>query len=331
MNLVNMAHTTLDPDEVRFFSGSSHPQLAADIASHLGLPLDKTHVHRFSNDNLYIQLGASVRSRFVYIVQSLTPPVNDHLVELLMMLDIARSASAKEIHAIIPYYSFARSDKKDAPRISITARLVADLIQTAGATHVMTMMLHSPQVHGFFSLPADPLSSRPVFNRYFDGRDLSGTVVVAPDMGHAKSAARFAKGLGIPVAAGDKERISETEVQISGLVGQPIQGFRRAIIYDDEIATGGSIAGISKVLIEQGIQEIWVACTHGVFVHEGLERLVAIPQITEIVTTDTVNIPAKKRHPKLTVLSVAAVFAEAISRNYARQSISDLFVYGEDN
>jgi len=325
-----MVKSVIDPNEVRFFSGSSHPRLAADIASHLGLPLDRTHISRFSNDNLYIQLGASVRSRVVYIVQSLTPPVNDHLLELLMMLDIARSASAKEIHAIIPYFSFARSDKKDAPRISITARLVADLIQTAGATHVMTMMLHSPQVHGFFSLPADPLTSRPVFNRHFEGRDLSGTVVVAPDMGHAKSAAHFAKSFGIPVAAGDKERISDTEVQISGLVGRAVQGFKRALIYDDEIATGGSIVGISKILLEQGIQELWVVCTHGVFVHGALQRLVAIPQITEIVTTDTVNIPPRKRHPKLTVLSVASVFAEAISRNYLRQSISDLFVYGDD-
>jgi ribose-phosphate pyrophosphokinase len=322
--------TALDPNEVRFFSGSSHPHLAADIATYLGLPLDKTHIRRFSNDNLYIQLDASVRSRVVYIVQSLTPPVNDHLVELLMMLDIARSASAKEIHAIIPYFSFARSDKKDAPRISITARLVADLIQTAGATHVMTMMLHSPQVHGFFSIPADPLTSRPAFKRHFDGRDLSSTVVVAPDMGHAKSAARFAKSLGMPVAAGDKERISDTEVEISGLVGKPVQGFRRALIYDDEVATGGSIVGISRVLIEQGIQEVWVACTHGVFVRGGLERLVAVPEITEIVTTDTVYLPLEKRHPKLTVLSVAPVFGEAIRRNYLRESISDLFVYGED-
>jgi len=326
-----MIKSALDPNEVRFFSGSSHPQLASDIVSRLGLSLDQTLIKRFSNDDLYIQLGASVRSRVVYIVQSLTPPVNDHLVELLMMLDIARSASAREIHAIIPYFSFARSDKKDAPRISITARLVADLIQTAGATHVMTMMLHSPQVHGFFSIPADPLTSHPVFNRYFEERDLTSTVVVAPDMGHAKSAARFAKGLGMPVAAGNKERISDTEVLISGLVGQSVQGNRRAIIYDDEIATGGSIAGITEVLIKQGIQEIWVACTHGVFVRGGLERLVAIPQITEIVTTDTVYIPPKKRHPKLTVLSVAPVFGDAISRNYLRQSISDLFVYGEEN
>jgi len=326
-----MATEAIAPSEVRVFSGSSHPQLAADIASYLGVPLDKTDITRFSNDNLYIQLGASVRSRTVFIVQSLSPPVNDHLVELLMMLDIARAASAREVHAIIPYFSFARSDKKDAPRISITARLVADLVQTAGATHVMTMMLHSPQVHGFFSVPTDPLSSRPVFKQHFQQRDLSSTIVVAPDMGHAKSAARFAKDLGLPVAAGDKERVSDTEVHIGGLVGQQVQGCEQALVFDDEIATGGSVLEMSKLLVEHGIQEIWVVCTHGVFARGGLEKLAAVPQITEIVSTDTVHIPPEKRHPKLHVLSVAHVFGEAIRRNYLRQSIGDLFVFGEEN
>jgi ribose-phosphate pyrophosphokinase len=323
--------TALDPDEIRIFSGSSHPQLAADIAAYLNLPLEETRISRFSNDNLYIQLGASVRSRSVFIVQTLAPPVNDNLVELLMMLDIARSASAKEVHAIIPYFSFARSDKKDAPRISITARLIADLLRTAGATHVMTMVLHSPQAHGFFSVPTDPLTSRPVFWHYFRSRDLAATVVVAPDMGSAKPAALFAKGLKLPVAAGNKERLSDTRVTISGLVGRPVQGFRKAIIYDDEIATGGSALELSRILIEQGIQEIWVACTHGVFVHGGLEKLAAVPQITEIVTTDTVYIPPEKRHPKLHLLSVAPVFGDAIRRNYLRESIGDLFIYGEES
>lgn len=325
-----MTEEAIAPSEVRFFSGSSNPQLAADIASYLGVPLDKTEITRFSNDCLYIQLGASVRSRSVFIVQSLSPPVNDHLVELLMMLDIARAAAAKEVHAIIPYFSFARSDKKDAPRISITGRLVADLLQAAGATHVMTMMLHSPQVHGFFGVPTDPLSSRPVLRHYFQQRDLSSTIVVAADMGHAKSAARFAQDLGLPVAAGNKERISDTEVYISGIVGQQVRGCRRALVYDDEIATGGSIMELSRLLIEQGIEEIWLACTHGVFVRGGLERLTAVPQITEIVTTDTVSIPQEKRHPKLHTLSVAHIFGEAIRRNYLRQSIGDLFVFGEE-
>lgn len=326
-----MIGQNVDPGEVRFFAGSSHPELAGDIARHLGVPLDETRISRFSNDNLYIQLGASVRSRRVFIVQSLSPPVNDHLVELLMMLDIARAAYATEISAIIPYYSFARSDKKDAARISITARLVADLLQTAGATHVMTMMLHSPQVHGFFSIPADPLSSRPVFRQHFQERDLSGTIVVAPDMGQAKSAARFAGDLGLPVAAGNKERVSDMEVRISGLVGSQIRGCKRALIYDDEVATGGSIIELSRHLVEREIEEIWVVCTHGVFVRGGLERLVAVPEIAEIVVTDTVHIPPEKRHPKLQVLSVAHVFGEAIRCNYLRQSIGGLFVYGEDS
>lgn len=324
-----MAHRPIPVDEVRIFSGTSNKPLARSIASELGIPLEDTLVKKFSNDNLYLQLGASVRYRRVYIVQSLTPPVNDNLMELLMMLDIARDAAASEIHAIIPYYSFGRSDKKDAPRISITARLVADLLKTSGATHVMSMMFHSPQVHGFFRVPTDPLSSRPVFQKYLENHDMSGMIIVSPDMGQAKSAARFAKSLDLPVAAGNKERVSDTEVRISGLVGNQVKGHKRALIYDDEIATGGSIAELTRLLIEEGVEEIMVMCTHGVFTRGGLEKLAAIPQIKEIVTTDTVDIPMEKRHPKLTVLSVAKVFADSIQHNFNRQSIGDLFVYGE--
>ena len=320
----------IDPSEVRFFAGNSHPKLAKNIAAYLNIPLDETKIGRFSNDNLTIQLGASVRGRRVYIVQSLSPPVNDHLMELLMMIDIARSAAAKEIHAVVPYFSFARSDKKDAPRISITARLIADLLQTAGATHFMTMMLHSPQVHGFFGIPADPLTARHIFQRHFEGRDDSNIIVVAPDVGHAKSAGRFASNLGLPVAAGNKERVSDTEVRITGLVGRQVEGFQRALIYDDEIATGSSVVEMCQLLIKHGIQEISVVCTHGVFVGGALKRLAKIPEITEIVTSDTVHIPKEKRNPSLSVLSVAPIFGEAIRRNYLRKSLEDLFVYGED-
>ena len=324
-----MTHTPIPADEVRFFSGSSNPELAASIASNLGVPLDDTHITRFSNDNLYIQLGATVRYRRVYIVQSLSQPTNDNLMELLMMLDIARAAAASEVHAIIPYYSFGRSDKKDAARISITARLVADLIKTAGATHVMSMMFHSPQVHGFFSLPTDPLSARPVFKDYLDTRDLTDHIVVAPDMGSAKSAARFAKSLELPIAAGNKERVSDTQVKISGLTGNQVSGHKHALIYDDEIATGGSIDELSRVLIAEGIEDITVVCTHGVFTRGGLERLADIPQIREIIATDTVYVPPEKRHPKLKILSVAPIFANAIYNNLHHESINDLFVFGE--
>jgi ribose-phosphate pyrophosphokinase len=262
-------------------------------------------------------------------VQSLSQPVNDHLMELLMMLDIARSAAAAEAHAIIPYFSFARSDKKDAPRISITARLVAELLKTAGASHVMTIMLHSPQVHGFFGMPTDHLSSRRVFREYLADRDLSDTIIVSPDMGMAKSAARFAKSLGLPVAAGNKERVSDSEVRISGLVGSTVRGHKRALVYDDEIATGGSILELSRLLADEGVEDILVICTHGVFTRGGLDRLAAVPQINEIVTTDTVHIPPEQQHPKLKILSVAPAFADAIRHNFSRESIGDLFAYGE--
>jgi ribose-phosphate pyrophosphokinase len=251
-------------------------------------------------------------------------------MELLMMIDIARGAAASEVHAIIPYYSFGRSDKKDAPRISITARLVADLLKTAGATHVMSMMFHSPQVHGFFGVPTDPLSSSLVFKEYLTSTfDLNGTILVAPDMGQAKSAARFARTLGLPVAAGNKERVSDTKVIIGGLIGNQVKGHKRALIYDDEIATGGSIAELSRVLINEGIEDIMVMCTHGVFSHGGLEKLGAISEISQIITTDTVNIPTESAHPKLKVLSVATIFADAIRHNFNHESISDLFVFGE--
>lgn len=323
----------IDPDEVRFFSGRSNPALAARIADCLGLPLDKTHISRFSNDNLFAQLGASVRGRVVYIVQSLVPPVSDHLVELLMMLDIAKSAAAREVHAIIPYFSYARSDKKDAPRISVTARLVADLLATSGATHVMTMQLHSPQVHGFFSIPTDPLTARGLFANYFLPRQYTAadTVVVAPDVGGAKSSARLAQMLDLPVASANKIRVSDSEVEIGGMIGRQVRGFKRALVHDDEIATGGTVIELCNLLVEQGIQEISLVCSHGLFLGDALQCIAEIPQIQEIVTTDTVPREERARPDNMVVLSTAPVFSGAILQNYHRRSIGELFDFGHDD
>lgn len=326
-----MAQTRqIDPEEIRIFAGSSNAPLAGAIARYLGVPLDPIRVRRFGNDNLYVQLGASVRSRTVFVLQSFSPPVNDHIVEFLMMLDIARGSGAREVHAIVPYFSFARSDKKNAPRISITGKLMAKLIETAGATHVIAMTLHSPQAHGFFDVPTDVLTARPVFEEYFKKRDLSSSVVISPDAGHASSASRFAYSLGLPVAAGSKKRVSDSEVRITGIIGD-ITGFRHAIVYDDEIASGSSTMAIAQLLKQQGIQQITAICTHGVLVGDAIDRLAAMPELNELIVTDTVPIPASKREsPKLTVLSVAPLFGEAIRRNYLRQSIGDLFSFWED-
>lgn len=323
---------SLNPNEVRFFSGRSHPQLAADIAAYLSVPLDSTYFSKFSNDNMYIQLGASCRGRSVFILQSLVPPVSEHLIELFMMLDIARGAGAREVHAIIPYFSYARSDKKDAPRISITARLIADLLVTSGATHIMTMTLHSPQVHGFFSVPTDPLTARHLFVRHFREQALNPreTIVVSPDVGRAKAAARFATRLGLGVAAAQKQRKADDEVIIGGALERQVVGYRRALIYDDEISTGTTVLELSKMLLQYGIEEISVICTHGVFTGDSIHKFASFPQITEIVTTDTVPIPPEKRLEKMHVLSVASVFGEAIWRNYTQQSIGDLYTFHDE-
>lgn len=319
-------------NNIRLFSGRSHPELARGIAAHLGIPLENTHFSRFSNDNLFIQLGASVRGRTVLIVQSLNPPVSDHLLELLMMLDIARSAAAKEVHAIMPYFSYARSDKKNAPRISITARLIADLLETAGATQMMTMTLHSPQVHGFFRIPTDPLTARGLFVSHLQGQEFNpkDTIVVAPDYGRAGSATRLAAQLGLPAISAEKERLSDTRVRIGELIVKQVMGFRRVIIYDDEVATGGSVIQLCRRLEESGVEEILLICTHALFIGDALARIASIPRIKQIITTDTVPIPEEKRVPELTVLSVAPIFGEAIRRNCSHQSIGDLFAYWED-
>jgi ribose-phosphate pyrophosphokinase len=307
------------------FSGTAHPALSQEIANCLGLPLQETVIRKFSNDNLYAHLGISVRSKEVFIIQPLTPPASDHLVELFLMLDIARSAGAHGVHAVIPYFSFARSDKKDAPRISITGRLVADLLQTSGATHVITMTLHSPQVHGFFSVPTDHLTAQSVFVEHFKKQDLTNTVVVSPDIGNAKRASSLARALGLPVAAGEKMRLSDEQVEIGGIMGD-VKG-KRVILLDDEIATGGSIVETVRVLRKENVSRVTVVCTHGLFNGNAAERLNAVDEIEEIVTTNTVPVPDDKKPARLTTLSVGDIFGEVIRRNVIGESVGALFEY----
>jgi ribose-phosphate pyrophosphokinase len=277
-------------------------------------------------------LGHTVRNHEVFIVQSLSAPTSDHLIELFMILDIARSAGARSVHAVIPYYSYARSDKKDAPRISITARLVADLIVSSGAKHIMTMSLHSPQVHGFFSVPADHLTALPCFVDYFKKRDLSGTVVVSPDIGHAKRATKLAAALGgLPVTAGNKVRVSDTQVVLREWVGARPRGADHALLFDDEIANGGTMFEAIRALKAEGVRRFTVACTHGVFTGKAVETLAQMPEVEEVVTSDTVPIPPNKRIPKMHVLSVAGVFAEAIRCNALGRSVGPLFAFWPDD
>lgn len=242
-------------------------------------------------------------------------------MELLLMVDAAKGASADKITAVIPHYAYARSDKKDASRISLGGRLVADLLATAGVSRVITMTLHAPQVHGFFSVPVDHLTALGVLAEHFQGQDLTDTVVVSPDLGNAKTATQFSRLLGVPVAAGSKQRLADDRVVIDAIVGD-VTG-KRALVLDDEIATGGSIVELVDKLQELGCTGASVACTHGLFVGKAVDRLRGHPFIDEVVTTDTV--PPTFDWPELRVRSVAGLFAEAISRVHAGESISSLF------
>ncbi len=309
--------------EIAVFSGSAHPGLAAEICAHLGVPLHPARVRRFANDCLEVQLQSNCRERDVFLIQPLATPVQEHLVELLLMLDAARGASAARVTAVIPHYAYARSDKKSMPRVSIGGRLVADLLVTAGASRVLTMTLHAPQVHGFFSIPVDHLHALREIAGHFRGRDLSGAIVVSPDLGNAKNAAALARMLCLPVAAGAKERHSDDRVTITSIIGD-VAG-RNVIVLDDEIARGTTIIELLGRLREHGARSVRIACTHGLFCDGALKRIAAWPEVLEIVCTNTVAIPEAENGSKLHVISLAPALAEAIKRIHEGESVSALF------
>lgn len=309
--------------EIAVFSGSAHPALAEAICRNLSVPLLPSTTERFSNDCLEVQLLGNCRERDVFLIQPLVPPVQQHLMELLFMLDAARGASASRVTAVIPYYAYARSDKKDKPRISIGGRLVADLLVMAGAGRVLTLALHSPQVHGFFSVPVDNLTALSVLAEHFAGYDLSRTVVVSPDLGNANSATMFARLLDVPVAAGSKRRLADDRVVIDTIVGEVDD--HDIIVLDDEIANGGTVVELVQKLRTHDVGRIAVACTHGLFTGAAVERLSSLPEIREIVTTDTVPVSPDNGLPGLCVLSVAPLLSEAIRRIHDGESLSSLF------
>jgi len=310
-------------NKIVVFSGNAHRELAAALCKRLKVRLSPAAITTFSNNCLGVQLEVNCRQADVFIVQPLVTPVQEHLMELLLMLDAARGASAARITAVIPHFAYARSDKKDAPRISIAARLVADLLATAGANRVLTMTLHSEQVHGFFSVPVDHLNALQVLAQHFRGRPLKNTIVVSPDLGNAKAASHFARMLNLPVAAGSKQRVSDDRVVIDAIVGD-VDG-KHVIVIDDEIANGGTIVEVLEKLRERQVKRIVVVCTHGLFTGKAIERLRGQAGVEEIVTTDTVPIPPHKRLPNMKILSVAPLLALAIRHIHVGASVTGLF------
>lgn len=310
--------------DIKIFSGSAHPELAKAICSHIGLPLGRSSVIRFSNENMLVQIEENVREADVFVVQPSCAPVSDGIIELLITIDALKHASAQRITAVIPYFPYARSDKKDRPRISITARLMADLLQTAGANRVLTMDLHSPQVQGFFRIPVDQLLAAPIICDYLAAnKDLRDYVLVAGDIGEAKGVEAYAHRLHLPVAIVDKRRYGDDESPRAVHLMGEVEG-KTALIVDDEIASAGTVIEAARFLAEKKAVGIEAAAVHGILSGRAIERLVQ-SSIRSIFVTDSVPIAPAKRIDKLTVLSVAPLFAAGIKAIHDGDSVSALF------
>lgn len=310
--------------DLTILSGTSHPALARGICDALGVPLASSTVSKFSNENIKVRIDQSVRGNDVFVVQTSCPPVSDNLVELLIFIDALRGASAGRITAVLPYFPYARSDKKDEPRISITARLVADLLETAGADRVISLDMHSPQIHGFFKIPMDHLTAVPLVCEALarDAELMSAPVVIAADVGEAKDAGRFARRLAAPLAIVDKRRSGDDEkAKPVHLVGE-VRG-RHAVIVDDEIATGGTVYEAAKFVSAQGAASVRAAVVHGVLSGRAMEGLRA-SALRKLVITDTLPLPDAKRDPRIEVVSVAGLLAEAIRRVHEGRSVAEM-------
>jgi ribose-phosphate pyrophosphokinase len=309
--------------DLRIFAGSSNVDLAQNICAHLDIELSRLNINTFSNGNLSVGILDNVRDKDVFVIQSFSEPVNRNIIELFITLDALRSASAKRITAVIPYFSYSRSDKKDAPRISIAGRLMADLIKEAGANRVLTMDLHSDAVHGFFSMPVDHLTAIPIIGEHIQQSvDLSSAVAVATDAGGAKRVGRFVNYLNIPMAIIDKRRINDVKVE-QGLVVGDVKGCD-AIIFDDEISTGGTLVATATTLAKAGVRKMIIGVTHPVLCGDAVNNI-AKSKLDRVIVTDTVHVGTQKRIDNLTILSVAPLFAEAIKRIHSGESVGALF------
>lgn len=309
------------------FAGQSNRPLAQAICDSLGVPLGHSKTEKFTNDNLIVHYEESLREGDVFIVQSFSTPVSDAIMELMLMIDAAKSASAGRVTAVIPYYSYSRSDKKDSPRISIAGRLVADLLEAAGADRILTMTLHAPQVHGFFKVPVDHLSADRVLSQHFKGcvPNAHEGVVLAPDAGSIKRASQIARRLDSGLAMIDKERLSDTEVRPRALIGDVED--KTVFIVDDEISTAGSLVETVNIARSLGARDVYVAVTHGVYTGPAIERIAAL-DVTQVASTNTVLVSEEKikaSKGKLAVLDVAPLFANAIANIHTGESVSTLF------
>ena len=311
-------------DNLKIFSGSSNPALANDVCKYLGIPLGGSRIDKFPDGEKVIRIEDDVRGRDCFVIQSTCEPVDEHLMELLIYLDCLRRASAKRITAVIPYFGYARQDRKDEGRVPITAKLVANLITTAGADRVLAIDLHAHQLQGFFDIPVDHLTGELVLGKYFRDRKINNLTVVSPDVGNMKTASSYAAYLGGELAIVHKKRVNSSQVEAKEIIGD-VKG-RNILMCDDIIATAGTICTAANLVKERGAEKVFVGATHGVLAPQAYKRLAEAP-IDEVVITDTIplNKEANEKIGKVKVLSVATMLGEAIKRIHRNESISNLF------
>ena len=310
-------------DELKVFTGNAHPALAQAVVEYLGIPLGKCEVFQFSNENIFVRILENVRSRDVFVIQPFSSPVNNNLVEMLIMLDAFKRASANRVTAVVPYYAYGRSDKKDQPRVPITARLIADVMTAAGADRLLTVDLHAAQIQGFFNIPVDELTALTILGNYFQSKKLANLVVVATDIGISKRARDLAEKLNAPLAIMEKRRIGNVDkAETLNVIGE-VEG-KVALTVDDEIDTAGSLVNVVNTLIERGVKEVYACCTHPVLSDSAIQRISASP-IKEVVVTDTIPVNGKKKIDKITVLPIAPLLGEAIHRIHTGLSIGAMF------
>ncbi len=315
-------------DELKVFTGNAHPALAQKVVEYLGIPLGKCEVLQFTNENIFVRILENVRSRDTFVIQPLSSPVNQNLVELLIMLDALKRASPERITAVIPYYAYGRTDKKDQPRVPITARLVADLLTVAGANRLLTLDLHAAQIQGFFNIPVDELTALYLLSDYFKEKDLDhDLVVVATDIGISKRARDLAAKLNAPLAIMEKRRMgNDDRTETLNVIGEVEH--KVALMMDDEIDTAGSLVNTVVALMERGAREVYSCCTHPVFCGPAIQRIASSP-VKEVVVTDSLPVTGEKKIDKITVLSIAPLLGEAIHRIHTGQSIGAMFEQGE--
>ncbi|MCI9177383.1 MAG: ribose-phosphate pyrophosphokinase [Clostridia bacterium] len=310
---------------IKIFPCPTAEEFTKEICKTLNLPVGKVENYKFANDNNFIQYKESVREQEVYLVQTTKPPVNERIIELLIMIDAAKRASAKKINVVLPYYIYSRSDKKDQPRVPVTARLVAEILEAAGASRVITCDLHNSAIQAYFNIPCDRITGQHLLQEYFETKGIEDKVVVATDAGSSKKAYKYSKYFGCPMALIDKRRAGNDDKAVAANIIGNIKD-QTALIFDDEVSTAGTMVEAARILKEHGAKEIYAACTHGILCGPAIERIQNSP-IKELVITNTVPLEKEKQIPKIKVLSIAPLFAEAIKRVNEAKPLGDLFEF----